>query len=309
MVDCFTRWPEAVPVANIEAATVARAFYTTWVACFGAPLRATTDQGRQFTSSLFAALATLVGMTHLQTTAYHAASNGMVERLHRSLNAAIRCHATKHWVDVLPTVLLGIRATWQDDLHASTAKLVYSQPLRLPGEFLGEHPNAPRVDASGLVMDLRLHFQDLRPVSGSWHGGTMLFVFRDLPTATEDFVRCEMQKGSLHAPYEGLYPILGRAPKTATLLMHGRRSTVSIDRLKPAYVLANQNPPATAAPPPAAAPPPQQHRGPTATAPAPPVMRTGRRVCFPDRLQGGFTCCGTSLARVCCSGHGRGCLQ
>ncbi|XP_063242438.1 uncharacterized protein LOC134542236 [Bacillus rossius redtenbacheri] len=189
---CFERFllSEAVPVENIEAATVTRAFYTTWVARFGAPLRATTDQGRQFTSSLFAALAALVGMTHLQTTANHPASNGMVERLHRTVKAAIRCHATEHWVDVLPTVLLGIRATWRDDLHSSTAK--------------------------------------------------------DLPMASEVFIHCEGQKGSLNAPYEGPFPILSRTLKTANLLMHGRHTTVSIDRLKPANVLADQEPRATA---------------------------------------------------------------
>ncbi|XP_063244803.1 uncharacterized protein LOC134546161 [Bacillus rossius redtenbacheri] len=269
MVDRFSRWPEAIPVENIEATTVARAFFTTLVAHFGAPLRATTDQGRQFTSSLFAAFAALVGMTHLQTTAYHSASNGMVERLHRSLKAAICCHATEHWVDVLPIVLLGIRATWRDDLRASTAELVYSQPLCLPGEFLGEHPDSPRFDAPGLVTDLCLHFRDLRPVSGSRHGETRQFVSRDLPTATEVFVCCQGQKGSLYAPYEGPFPVLGRTPKTATLLMHGQRTTVSIDRLKPAYVLADQDPPAKVAPPTGAETPPQQHRGPTTTAPAP----------------------------------------
>ncbi|KAJ8892581.1 hypothetical protein PR048_005162 [Dryococelus australis] len=35
IVECFSRWPEAVPVENIEASTVARAFYTTWTARFG----------------------------------------------------------------------------------------------------------------------------------------------------------------------------------------------------------------------------------------------------------------------------------
>ncbi|KAI5734812.1 hypothetical protein M8J77_010696 [Diaphorina citri] len=81
-------------------------------------------------------LSTLTGSHHLRTTAYHPAANGMVERLHRQLKAAIKCHHTARWTDILPTVLLGIRAAWRDDFKASCAELVYGEPLRLPGEFL-----------------------------------------------------------------------------------------------------------------------------------------------------------------------------
>ena len=47
-VDRFTRWPEAIPLCDQEAATVARAFFEGWICRFGTPLRVTTDQGRQF---------------------------------------------------------------------------------------------------------------------------------------------------------------------------------------------------------------------------------------------------------------------
>ncbi|GFY40653.1 hypothetical protein TNIN_24571 [Trichonephila inaurata madagascariensis] len=39
-------------------------------------------------------------------------SNGMVERLHRTLKQAIRCHDTK-WTESLPVVLLGLRGVHQ----------------------------------------------------------------------------------------------------------------------------------------------------------------------------------------------------
>ncbi|KAI5724764.1 hypothetical protein M8J77_006869 [Diaphorina citri] len=136
MVDRFTRWPEVIPLADQEAPTVAKAFYTHRIARFSVSQRITTDKGRQFESSLFKELSTLTGSHHLRTTAYHPAANGMVERLHRQLKAAIKCHHTARWTDILPTVLLGIRAAWRDDFKASCAELVYGEPLRLPGEFL-----------------------------------------------------------------------------------------------------------------------------------------------------------------------------
>jgi len=43
---------------NQEAETVAKAFYTGWIARFEVPLRITTDQRRQFESQLFKGLYT-----------------------------------------------------------------------------------------------------------------------------------------------------------------------------------------------------------------------------------------------------------
>jgi hypothetical protein len=92
MVDRFTRWPEATPLANITAETVARAFMNTWISRYGCPLRVTTDQGRQFEAQLFRALLQLCGVKLHNTTAYHPIANGLVERLHRTLKAALMCY-------------------------------------------------------------------------------------------------------------------------------------------------------------------------------------------------------------------------
>ena len=48
LIDRFSRWPEAVPLQDIEALTVARAFVDHWVSRYGAPETLTTDQGSQF---------------------------------------------------------------------------------------------------------------------------------------------------------------------------------------------------------------------------------------------------------------------
>ena len=41
-VDCFTRWPESIPIVNIKAETVTDAFFSGWIARFWTPATITT---------------------------------------------------------------------------------------------------------------------------------------------------------------------------------------------------------------------------------------------------------------------------
>ncbi|GFX87980.1 transposon Tf2-8 polyprotein [Trichonephila clavipes] len=95
MIDRFLKWPEAQPLKDITAETVAEAFFSSWVSRFGTPAILTTDRGRQFESSLFKALSKPLGVQKCRTTGYHPQANGMIEELHRPLKSAIKCHATE----------------------------------------------------------------------------------------------------------------------------------------------------------------------------------------------------------------------
>lgn len=75
---------------DITAETVAKKFYKNWIAPFGTPVKIITDQGKQFTLNLFKNLAKLTGAKVANTTAYHPQCNGKVERLDRTLKAALR---------------------------------------------------------------------------------------------------------------------------------------------------------------------------------------------------------------------------
>jgi transposase InsO family protein len=188
-VDRFTRWPEAVPISDISAETVANAFYSHCVARFGCPGKITTNQGRQFDSQLFRALKNLCGAQVIHTTAYHPAANGLVERFHRTTKAALMCHEDSPWTRTLPTVLLGLPTAWKEDLQTTPAELVYGEPLHIPGEF---HINTPVTDPQpSFFEDLRRRMAKLKPVSTSCHDQRSIFIHKVLDSSTHVFHRTE----------------------------------------------------------------------------------------------------------------------
>lgn len=241
VIDRFTRWPEAFPLVDITAESCARAFISGWVARFGCPNTITTDRGRQFESQLFKSICSLIGATHRPTTAYHPACNGMVERLHRQLKASIKCHNNSQWSEVLPLVLLGIRSAWKEDLKTSAAELVYGEPLRLPGQFFSPSHNT-EPDISSFTCRLRTHIANLSPTSASWHGNKTFYVPADIFSCDYVFLRQGPAKMSMESPYSGPHKVLERKAKTFKIDIKGREITVTIDRLKPAYLVDNSPP-------------------------------------------------------------------
>jgi len=162
----------------------------------------------------------------------------MVERFHRQLKAALRSHENNRWTEILPTILIGIRAAWREDLNATTAELVYGETLRLPGQFLNEWPKEIN-DTAHLITTLRDQFNNLRPVEGTNHDAKKPFIFKDISTASHVFVRHDGPKTILQPPYDGPFPVIKRANKTVCVQIHGKNIDISIDRVKPAYLLAD----------------------------------------------------------------------
>jgi cleavage and polyadenylation specificity factor subunit 1 len=112
-------------------------------------------------------------------TAYHPAANGLVQRFHWTLKAAIMCHADQLWTEALPLDLLRIRTSFKADLQASVAVPVYGEPLRIPGEFLT--PTTDPVYPAYLISQLRRHIACLKPVPAARHASPATSVHKDLP--------------------------------------------------------------------------------------------------------------------------------
>ena len=114
MVDCFSRWPELVPLRNITAKAVVDALWSNWIKNHGCPLRVLTDRGSQFESEMFELLCERLAIRQSRTTAYHPQSNAQAERIHRFLKESLIALTGKNhrgWAQELSYVLFAYRTT------------------------------------------------------------------------------------------------------------------------------------------------------------------------------------------------------
>jgi len=88
------------------------------------------------------------------------------------------------------------------------------------------------------VKELRCRFVELRPIDVTRHRGERCsFVFKDLKKTDHMFIRHDGPMVMLQLPYDGSFAVVTCNDKNFTIRVHGKNITVSIDRVKPAYLL------------------------------------------------------------------------
>ncbi|XP_041420035.1 protein NYNRIN-like [Xenopus laevis] len=96
IVDMFSGWPEAYPVANMTAITTAKKLLTEIVCRYGVPEVIESDQGPAFTATVTKEIWTALGVTLHFHTPYHPQSSGKVE--HPSLDTGAQTQQPGDWV-------------------------------------------------------------------------------------------------------------------------------------------------------------------------------------------------------------------
>ncbi|XP_011874422.1 PREDICTED: uncharacterized protein LOC105565658 [Vollenhovia emeryi] len=140
----------------------------------------------------------------------------MVERWHRTFKAAIMCHNAPNWLDVLPTVLLGLRTHVRLDTKASPAEFLYGTVLRIPGEFFLQEDFTP--DPQIFVDDFRQHMRQVKPVPVAHHYKRRAFRFKELSACTHVFLRKDCVKKPLERPYIPVPTECSSVPPTKFIL-------------------------------------------------------------------------------------------
>jgi len=85
----FSKWVQALVMAEESASIMAVLLLTEVIFRIGVPLQIYTDRGRNFESVLYKDVCRLLSIEKTRTTTLHPQSDGMVERLNRTLEAML----------------------------------------------------------------------------------------------------------------------------------------------------------------------------------------------------------------------------
>ena len=167
LVDYATRYPEAIPLKNIETTTIAEALVEIF-SRVGVPQEILSDRGSQFTSGLFAEVSKLLSMRQLFTTPYHPAGNGLVERFNGTLKLMLKrmcAEKPNEWDRYIGALLFAYREAPQASLGFSPFELIYGRTVRGPLALLkdmwtGETREEQTQSTYEYVFDLQNRLRD-----------------------------------------------------------------------------------------------------------------------------------------------------
>ena len=132
--DYFSKWAEAIPLANQTATTITRELVKVF-SNYGLPEILHSDQGCNFDSTLLQQTLDAFGVTKSRTTAYHPQGDGMVERFNRSLLQMLRAYVCyeSDWEKFLPLVMFAYRTSphtcTTESLADTPCKVAWNPPM------------------------------------------------------------------------------------------------------------------------------------------------------------------------------------
>ncbi|CAB0014462.1 unnamed protein product [Nesidiocoris tenuis] len=170
-------------------------------------------------------------------------------------------------------------------------KLHHTTPYH-PQYCLASFFDAPKTttDPATFVHDLQRSMELIRPVQSEHKNNRRVFVHKDLARCSHVFVRVDRVKKPLEPAYNGPFLVIERHSKYFAIDIKGKPVHISIDRLKPAFILADDyvGPPSTTqtSPEPKLVKP-RPSPSPTIPSEVPKgssTTRSGRSVKFPSRF-------------------------
>ena len=93
--DFLTKWPLVYPAPDQKAVRIARLLADEILPMFGVPEALLSDRGTNMLANVVQDVCQLLGITKLNTTAYHPQCDGMVECFNWTLKNMLRKHAVK----------------------------------------------------------------------------------------------------------------------------------------------------------------------------------------------------------------------
>ena len=245
-VDHLTRYVMLAPLKDKTAESVAHALVTQVFLKHGTPRVILSDNGAEFRNSLLSEICTQFNVRQAFITAYHPASNGLVERSNRKILDVLRPvvgRLSEMWEDWLPYITASINAHVCSSTGQTPHYSLYRQELRLPYDLLGRsHPpvynsqefgEAQLKVFSDLYSDIRDRLQENKAKMAEKQHKYAAPIILDVGDVV--MVQESDRTNKLHPRFSGPYIITSRAYGNAFELLDPDKRTLQIvhnDRLK-----------------------------------------------------------------------------
>jgi hypothetical protein len=149
IVDYFSKWIEAFPMADQKSATIAKAFMTGFVCRHGVPYALISDKGANLLSEGMKEIYQACNIRKYDTAPYSPQSDGLVENCNKQIQEHLAMLVEgnqRDWDDQLPFALFALRNT----MHLSTGEtpyyLLYGQDPFLPLDRALQRKPSPYLD-------------------------------------------------------------------------------------------------------------------------------------------------------------------
>ena len=155
--DYFTQWTECVAIAEKQAKTIAKALVDNVFSRLGCPWELVSDQGTEFDNKFLRELCDRFHIHKVRTTAYHPNSNGVAERIHRTLNSLlgkVTSDQQTDWTDHLQPLMSAYRAAVHNSTGYSPNLLMLGREINTPLDILIKTPNETTPTADDYVSRL-----------------------------------------------------------------------------------------------------------------------------------------------------------
>ena len=139
IVDHFSGWPEAYPIPNKQADTVASLLMERFLPIHACPTRIISDRGGEFNNYLIQTLTSRMKIKHIRSAPWRPQFNGKTERFHRYLNDCIAKYTRGNhglWEQHLPGILMAYRTSTHSSTKFTPYFLVYGRDPILPMDTL-----------------------------------------------------------------------------------------------------------------------------------------------------------------------------
>ncbi|XP_068225001.1 uncharacterized protein, partial [Palaemon carinicauda] len=258
LVDCATRYPEAIPLKRIDSISCAEALLSIFTR-IGIPKEVLSDRGRQFVSSVMEEVHKLLNIKPIFTSPYHPQANGYCERFNGVLKSIIKKICSDYprcWHRYLPCALFAVREIPNNTLGFSPFELIYGQNVRGPLSILKElftnqDLNEEIRNSYEYVLDLRDRLEETAQIAlqNAKVNFSKYKTYYDLKTSDRKFVIGDevllllpSDTNKLLSQWQGPYKVIGKKGQVDYIIeVRNKHKFFHVNMLKKYYRRATIN--------------------------------------------------------------------